>query len=142
MPFAFDKLNWLAIVVAALATFFLGALWYMPLFGKTWVRLQGWSETQVKEIQARTPPALFFGSMILCYLLVALALGLLITNLVPESDAVGGALVGFVLWLGVAAAIGWTGHISSGKDHGIFLIDTSYQLVYLVMIGAIVGVWR
>jgi hypothetical protein len=39
-----------AILVATVATFFLGFLWYTPLFGKTWAREMGF-DTSVK------PPA-------------------------------------------------------------------------------------
>ena len=34
MPFKFDEINLLAVLVAGLATFFLGGLWYTALFGK------------------------------------------------------------------------------------------------------------
>jgi hypothetical protein len=33
--------NWWAVIVAAVATFILGMLWYGPLFGKVWARLSG-----------------------------------------------------------------------------------------------------
>ena len=36
------QINYLAVGVAALATFFLGALWYSPLlFGKLWLKAHG-----------------------------------------------------------------------------------------------------
>ena len=31
-----QQINWLAVLVAGLAYFFLGALWYSVLFGKKW----------------------------------------------------------------------------------------------------------
>jgi len=34
-------LNWLAIIVAVIASFFLGGLWYGPLFGKAWRKEMG-----------------------------------------------------------------------------------------------------
>src|SRR4051812_41542223 len=34
-------LNWPAIIVATLAAFFFGGLWYGPLCGKTWGKLMG-----------------------------------------------------------------------------------------------------
>src|SRR4051812_43382049 len=32
-----SDLNWLHVLVAAIAYFALGALWYSPLFGKKWI---------------------------------------------------------------------------------------------------------
>ncbi|HXK35039.1 MAG TPA: DUF1761 family protein [Candidatus Paceibacterota bacterium] len=35
-------MNWLAVILAALATMIVGALWYSPfLFGKLWLRYSG-----------------------------------------------------------------------------------------------------
>jgi hypothetical protein len=32
------QLNWIAILVAVVANFIFGALWFMPLFGKAWAK--------------------------------------------------------------------------------------------------------
>ena len=38
------QINYLAVGVAALATIFIGALWYSPLmFHKLWVKAHGWA---------------------------------------------------------------------------------------------------
>jgi hypothetical protein len=34
-------INWLAVVVAAVATFVLGGVWYGPLFGRVWRAAEG-----------------------------------------------------------------------------------------------------
>ena len=52
MPFDFAKINWLAVLVVAVANFFVGAIWYTVLFGKLWIQLNGYTEQQVKEMQA------------------------------------------------------------------------------------------
>jgi hypothetical protein len=45
-------INFLAVVVAAVAAFIIGGLWYSPLlFAKPWVNAHGYSEEQVKEMQ-------------------------------------------------------------------------------------------
>jgi hypothetical protein len=73
MPFKFDNINYLAVVTAGLATFFLGAVWYTALFGKMWVQLTGYSDEKLKQLQAKRPPPLFFGGMIVCYLVMSFA---------------------------------------------------------------------
>jgi hypothetical protein len=54
----------------------------------------------------------------------------------------GGATLGFLIRLGPAVAIGFTAWLASDRRLGIFIIDWAYQLVFLVMNGAILGAWR
>src|SRR5262245_52781870 len=47
-PMDFSKINFIAVLVSALSTFVLGGLWYSPLlFGKAWMRVNNFSETDV-----------------------------------------------------------------------------------------------
>ncbi len=141
MNLSVEHVNWLAVAVAALATFFLGGVWYQALFGKLWVRLHGYSPEKVKQMQAAKPPALFFGGMIVAYFLLAIVMAVLIAALGITSWS-GGATLGFLIWLGPAIAMGFTAWLASDRVIGVFLIDWAYQLVFLVMMGAILGAWR
>ena len=42
-----SQLNWLAILVATVAAFALGGVWYGPVFGKAWQRLVGISDEDI-----------------------------------------------------------------------------------------------
>jgi len=134
-------LNWWAVLVAGFATFFLGAVWYMALFGKLWQRLHGYSEEKVRAMQKARPPAVFFGVMIASYLVLALIVAV-IARAAGVSSAGAGATLGLLLWVGPALAIGATAWIASDKPVGAFAIDWAYQLVFLVMMGVIIGGWR
>jgi len=140
MPFDFAKLNVWAVLVAALIAFVVGAVWYTALFGKLWIALHGFSAQKVKEMQAAMSPPRFFGGMLASYLALALALGLMLTAL-PEPTALTGAALSLLVWLGCAAIV-MTGHIASDKRLGIYLIDVGCQLVYLVLMGVLLGAWR
>jgi hypothetical protein len=140
MPFKFADVNYPAVLVAGLLAFVVGAVWYTALFGKVWIRLQGFSDEKVKEMKANMSPVKFFGGMLLSYLVLAWVIAIILTG-VPESDARTGATLGFFVWLG-AAAIGFTGHLPSGRPLGVYLIDTGCQLVYLVLMGLLLGAWR
>lgn len=134
------EMNWLAVLVAAVATFMVGGAWYTALFGKAWQKAHGYSEEQCKQMQAATPPAIFFGSMLVCYFIVAIGIALL-AQMAGANSLANGATLGFILWIS-AAAIGWTNHIPTNVTNAGFLIDTSYQLIYLVGSGAIIGAWH
>ena len=140
MEIDFGKLNWLAVLAAAIGTFMLGGLWYSALFGKTWVKMQGWSDEQAKEMQANMSPAKFFGGMLASYFVLAIILALLIQSV--DIRVVGqGAAAGLGLWLAVSA-LKMTDHIAAGKPAGLYLIDSSFQLISLVGMGAVLGGWR
>lgn len=43
--------NYVAVLVASVAQFIFGAIWYMPIFGKTWGKIHGFDQVP-KEQQA------------------------------------------------------------------------------------------
>lgn len=141
MSLAFSEINYLAVLVVGVATFLLGGVWYSALFGKVWVRAHGWSEEKVKEMQAKLSPPLFFGGMLVADLLIALTVALLIVSFNIKSP-VHGAVLGLVIWVGPAAAIQFTSQLASDRKIGAYLVDVSYQLLYLVMMGAVLATWR
>jgi len=55
-------LNWLAVLVAALAYFAIGALWYAPpLFGKAWMAAGGMT---TPEAGSRPSPAIYLTPLV------------------------------------------------------------------------------
>jgi hypothetical protein len=141
MPLTFASINYLAVLVAGLIAFLIGGVWYTALFGKQWVKLHGYSEAKIKEMQAAMSPPRFFGGMLLCYFVLALVMALLLTGF-SEPSALTGAGLGFLLWLGPTAAVAMTGHIASDKPLALYLIDVGCQLLYLILMGAVLGAWR
>lgn len=141
MPIDLSAVNYLAVLVAGLAAFFIGGFWYQALFGKLWVKLHGYSPEKVLEMKAKRPPALFFGGMIAAYIVLAFIMAILLVWLDVKSVR-GGLLLAFLIWVGPALCIGFTDWLASVKHIGIFYIDMSYQLVFLMVMGAILGAWR
>lgn len=133
-------INLVAVLVAALVAFILGALWYSPvLFARQWMAAQGHTPEKLAAMQpqmARTY-SLSFG----CFLVTAFVLALLSGRL-GITAALGGAKLGGLTWLGFAATIGLTANLYSGKPLAAWIIDAGYQLVYLVTMGVILALWR
>ncbi len=131
------QVNYLAVVVAALATMLIGALWYSPLlFGKVWMTAHGYSQEQMQKKAGRAYIVSLF-----CYAAMALVLAVLVSY-VGVSTAPQGAFLGFLVWVGFLATLGLTAHVFSEKPLSTYLIDTGYQLTYAVAMGVILAAWR
>jgi hypothetical protein len=141
MNFHPNEINYWAVLTAGLVTFFIGGLWYTALFGQQWIKLQGYSPEKMEEMRRRRPPPVFFGVMVVCYLVMAWVMALLLTAF-PEPSARGGALFGALVWLGPVACNALTAFISTDKPFALVRIDQGYQLLHLVLMGAILGGWR
>jgi hypothetical protein len=129
----------LSVLLAAVVAFLLGALWYSPLlFAKAWVRAQGHTPEKVAAMQAKA--ARTYASSFVAFLVIAAVLRVFLAHLGVDSVHEGAGW-GFHAWLGFAAPISFTAHLYSDKPAAAFLIDTGYQLVYLTLMGAVLGMW-
>lgn len=133
-------INYLAVVVAAVVAFIIGGLWYSPLlFAKLWVKAHGYTDEQVKEMQKSATKA--YAITLVCDFLIALAIAVL-AGYIHLELCVKGLKLGLLVWAGFAMPLGLTANMFSGKRITVFYIDTAYQLVYLVIMGAIIAVWH
>ncbi|MEP7065877.1 MAG: DUF1761 domain-containing protein [Gemmatimonadota bacterium] len=132
--------NVLAIVVAAVVAFLIGGLWYSPLlFAKQWMAAHAHTPEDVERMKADAPRA--YGISFVAFLVMAFVLQLLINHLDAHTWQKGAAWAAH-LWLGFAATIGLMANVYSGGKFPVFLIDAGYQLVYLLVMGAILGAWH
>jgi hypothetical protein len=135
-----NEINWLAVLVAGLAAFLLGGLWYGPLFSKPWIKAQGWSDEKVAELKAKMSPAKFFGGMIVSYFIMATALAL-IASAADVDTLVEGLCLGSLIWV-ITACLTMTHQLASGRHINAYFVDASFELIYLLMMGAIIGAWH
>ncbi len=74
------RLNYLAVAAAALAAFFIGAVWYTVLFGKLWAAKHGYSPEQLQQMQSKRPMPVFFAELIFCYFIAAVGIDILLVD--------------------------------------------------------------
>ncbi len=128
------------VLVAAVAAFVLGALWYSPLlFANAWVKAHGHTPEKLAQLQAGAPKA--YAVSFVAFIVMAAVLSMLLDHL-GVVTAHQGALWAAHIWLGFAATIGLMATLYSGARFSVWAIDAGYQLVYLVLMGAIIGGWR
>src|SRR2546429_4884826 len=103
MPTA--NVNIVAVLVAALLTFVLGAFWYSPvLFARQWMQAQGYTQEKVEEMKKKGMTRAYAVS-VLCYIVTAYAVALL-AGYTNSTTLAQGLWLGFLPWLGFAATIG------------------------------------
>jgi hypothetical protein len=130
----------LAILVAAVAAFALGALWYSPvLFAKPWMKAHGYTPDKLEAMKKNTGRA--YGVSFVCFLVMAAAMAILIHRLGIRS-MLGGVKLGGICWLGFVATTGLTANMYSDKPLSAYVIDASYQLVYMLTIASILAIWH
>jgi len=133
----FGSINYLAVIVAALSSFIVGWIWYGPLFGKSWMRLHGFTEKDLKEGSLSMPVI-----MIVNYIATALAALAIAMFIGPEANA------GFGIFAGLMIAVFWIGTsrlndvLYERKPWGLFFINVGYTLIIYVIMGAILGAWH
>ncbi|HEU5183028.1 MAG TPA: DUF1761 domain-containing protein [Gemmatimonadaceae bacterium] len=132
--------NWIAILVAAIAAFALGALWYSnAMFGRQWMAAHGHTPEKLAAMQSSMGKTYAFSFV--TYLITAMVIALLI-GLTGGASLVGGIVIAVLAWLGFGFPIGLNGNLFSGKPASVFMIDAGYQLIYMIIMGAIIGAWR
>ena len=137
------SLNWLAILAAAISTMILGFLWYSPLlFAKAWTREMGYDlndKAKMDEMRKSAGPA-YAGSLV-ASLISAFTLALVLHGMRAESLHFG-VMASFHIWLGFVATVQFTGALFAKQSMKLFAINTGYQLVCYLVMGAILVLWK
>jgi len=133
LPFG---VNPVGVLMAAVATFVIGMIWYSPLlFAKPWMALNGYTPDKMAELKAGAPRA--YGISFLAYLVLGVGLG----SLTRGDTALGGAHMGILVWSFLVMPVSLTALVFSEKRFGAWLIDAMYQFVYFAAMGAILSRW-
>ena len=129
--------NFLAIIAGAVSAFVIGIFWYAVLFRSIWSNAQGFSEQKMHHLQKSAPLTTvvsFVGYLITGYVLCVLFQRLGIVDMKTALSTV------FLVWLGFPLPMGLMNSMYAGRSLVVLLIDVGYQLVYLLVMGAIL-VW-
>ena len=130
----------LAVLVCAVLSVVIGSIWYGPLFGKFWMRINGFTtmdEARKKELMKEMIPT-YIIQMILSIVQV-LVLACFIIEM-PQTHA---ALIGLLVWIGfalpsVAGLALWNG--KSIKDRiTLTAVSSGYHLVSIIIFSLILA---
>ena len=129
------------VLIAAIATMVVGFLWYSPLlFARPWMVLMGYDpEDKAKLEEMRKGAGKSYGISFVASLVSAFVLGKIIA-VTTVNSALYGMKVGFAVWLGFVTTVQLTDMLFSRRPAKLYLINTGYQLVCYLAMGAILAV--
>lgn len=135
----FSNINYLAVIVAAIAGFALGSLWYgTALFGKAWQKELGFTDEYLKEGNM----AKIFGFAFLLMIVMSLGMSFLIRgHFGGEVDMLSGLKHGFYIGLVFVGASMGINMLFQRKSMKLWFIDAGYQILILCIMGAVIGAW-
>jgi hypothetical protein len=130
------RTNYAAVVVAAVAYWLLGALWFAVLFGKPWMALEHMTEAQEQSMNPVLPYIITF----VLDLLIAFVLAQ-ICAWRSATTAAKGASLGILLWIGFVGPVAFTTSMYEMRPMELFAINQFYSLAGLCLMGIILGAW-
>ena len=125
-----DDFSWLAVIIGAVAFFFLGAVWYSFLFRKPWSQDMGFDLDGPPQAPG---PGLLLGSFA-----AALVLSAAIEYVVRDGGQEWGLKVGLAFGLTLGAVMGQNA-LYDTRPARLWLVNAGYPLVGAVIVGNIAG---
>lgn len=134
---AFGELNWLAVIVAGLAYYALGAVWYTNvLFGRQYRTALGLDPDEPGQ-----PDPMLLGVNLVGWFLASLALALVVVG-VDANSFVDGVVVGLVVSIGMVATHQVVNAMYDSRSSALVRIHVPYTIIGFVLMGAILAMWR
>lgn len=137
------SVNYWAVLVGAVISMILGAIWYGPLFGKKWMEIIGVDPNDViamKKMQKSAAP------LYLVQFLLTLFQVLVLAHLIADTTKVTGLERALWIWAAfiiptLAGAVMWTNQ-SRRLKWSQFLIQGGYQLILFIVFGLLLQFWK
>lgn len=130
-----SSLNYLAILVSAVAYWVIGAVWYSPiLFGKVWGNIVQPSE-EAKKKMGQSMILSFLGFFVICFIMA-----LFVTHLVP-ADLTRGIKIAVAGGIGFMFLPKFTNKLYANTSTTVLLVDSGYHLVGFIVAAIILTSW-
>ena len=133
----FSHVNWLAVLVAGIAYFALGAIWYSFIFKNAWIRLSG---VNMNDPNAKKGVGGVMLTSLLLMIVCSIGLALLLSRVGPSSW-MSGAKVGLIAGICFSATGISISYLYEKRPLGLHLINAGYNIAGCVVAGIILAVW-
>ena len=141
MNFEFlTEIKWWAVLVAAIAYFMLGAIWYSKaLFGSRWAQLV---KLDVNDPNLKKGMGKMMVSTLVLIFIVCIGLALVIRMINFGDNYLYGIKLGLLTGFTFATTAISIGYVYENKPSNLYLISSGYHVVGHVMAATILVLWR
>jgi len=137
-------INFVAIIIAVVANFIFGFIWYTPLFGKVWAKENGFNMDQKPPTSAlvKGMVIMIIGNFLTAWVLShnMAAWGIVAAGgnmqMTPMAQATSAAMF---TWIGFFLPIDLNTVAWEMKSWKLFFINTSYHLLALLLVAFILA---
>ncbi len=135
----FAGINHIAVLVAAVAAWGFGGVWYR-LLASPWMAAHGFTSEQIRAHHGKgaAPWPLivsFVADLIMAWMLAG------VLGHLGAVTLINGVISAFFLWFGFVITTLAVNNMFGMRSHRLILIDGGHWLGALLLMGAIVGAW-
>lgn len=136
-------INYLAVLVAAVANFIIGFMFHGPLFGKMWMKLANVTPTGNEKLSDMIPQMFWnlLGNVVFAYVLAVVYLFASTSPHMDGSGAWNGMVTAFWVWLGFVVTTTSIEVIWMKRSVKLWIFEAVASLVSVLAMGAIIGAW-
>lgn len=135
-----QHLNWLAVLVSAVAYFSLGAVWFGPIFGKAWMKAHGINpptDEEKKKMNVGGLMTMAFINTIVLTILTSYIVMIINYNGSLYTGVKLGAIIG-----GLVALPTGINYLFLQKNMTARILDGGYHACGVMIVSIIMSVWR
>ena len=136
----FDNLKWIAIIVATLAYFILGAIWYSKmLFATKWI---SYVKINMNDPNAKKGMGMMFVGSFIMMFIQCLAIAILADKLHVIGGWLSGIKIGAFTACCFCSSTVAINYFYEKRPLGLFYINAGYSLVGNIIAGIIICSWK
>ena len=138
MNIDFGDITYLAVLVALVISFVMGAAWY-GILANPWMKEVGLTREYAATHKARAYFSYLTGAV--AWLIAAGALAVIV-QLAGADDAADGVVLGLIVGVGFVVTFLALSYSFAFKSLKLFFIDAGYPTVAYAVMGAVLGAWQ
>lgn len=123
------EINYLAVIVAAVASFVVGFLWYGPVFGKKWMAMMNFTPESMKSMKLTPTQAMIKG-----FVITLISVWAISTFVSMGLSVSGAAMLTLLAWLAFTMPTTLGAYLWEGRSFKLALFNSAYQLVNLFVV--------